>query len=523
VASHELSVADRLQSPDDGSRAHRIVWALLSIGCVAVLLAPRFLPFYDYPEWVLQGQIVHDLWTGAGSNGIPVAQLYAMLPVPVPNLAAPVGIALLAFVMPIAMAGRIFLVLGVLGFGYGYGFLVRRLQGQPTVLEFTGFIWAFGYFLDRGYVSYLFGLPIAFVGIGLAHQIVHRPAGRWRLGVLCALQVLAFLAHLVPWGVLVLVVSCYAVALYRSDRGRQALRLLATSAAPAALLIWYAAAAPEAGHLALYPTLRDKLVSLAETVQFFPRLDPYPGSVASFPAQLLLTVAMIGIVWWNIRRRSTWQALRTPLAAAALILATVAVLDPVDNVNSLTKPDQRLLLPAILLLLAAVPWKPARARSTVAVAGVVSVSLVLHGLALISLDAPLQRVFDAIDTVPDNVAVATLAVPSDGGCRPQAGPSIGIPSLKWFDVNRMLARHEVRADLQETSGVALRFDPTSGPGLTSLSTAASEALAAIDATSATYVEVFACPVDLVGVTNALAPQYAPLVSGDSFAIFQRSP
>jgi hypothetical protein len=504
------------------------VWAVLSVGSIAVLVVPRFLPFYDYPEWVLQGQILHDLWTGGSSDAVPVAQLYALLPLPVPNLAAPVSIALLAFVVPIAVAGRIFLVLGVLGFSYAYAFLVRRLQQQPTVLEFTGFLWAFGNFLERGYVSYLFGLPIAFVGIGLTHQIVNRPTARSRLGLLCALQVLAFLAHLVAWGVLLLVVGCYAVAEYRRDRRRQALGLLATCAAPVVLLLWYTAAAPEAGHLTLYPTVADKLVSLAETVQFFPRLDPYPGSVPSFPAQLLLTVALIGILGWNLRRASTWEALRTPLGVAALILATAAVLDPVGNVNSLTKPDQRLLLPAILLLLAAMRWKPARTGNVVAVAGVVSVSLLLHGLALVSLNAPLQRVSDAIDaTVPDDVAVATLAVPADGGCGRQVGPSIGIPSLKWFDVNRMLARDEVRADLQETSGVALRFDPTRGPGMTPLSTAASAARAAIDATPATYVEVFACAADLAYVAGTLTskdmtPQYTQLVSGDGFAVFRRS-
>lgn len=504
-------------------RARRCMWAMLSLGCAAVLLIPRFLPFYDYPEWVLQGQIVHDLWAGADSNGIAVAQLYAMLTVPVPNLAAPVGIALLAFVVPIAVACRVFLVLGVLGFGYGYGFLVRRLQGQPTVLEFTGFIWAFGYFLERGYVSYLFGLPIAFVGIGLVHQIVDRPTA-FRRGLLCVLQVFAFLAHLVAWGVLVIVVSSYAASLYRSDRRRQALGLLTTCAPPAALLIWYIAAAPGAGHLALYPTVLEKLISLAETVQFFPRLDPYPGSIPIFPAQLLLTVALVAIVGCSIRARSACEVLRTPLGVAALILTTVAVLDPVGNVNSLTKPDQRLLLPALLLLLAAVPWKPARVRSTLVVAGAVAISLVLHGIALVSLDAPLGRAFDAMDaTVPDKVAVATLAVPASGGCGPEPGPSIGIPSLKWFDVQRMLAHHEVRADLQETSGVTLRFDPTRSSGLTTLTTAASAARAAIAATPATYVEVFACPVDLARVTEALAPEFVQVASGDGFTILRRSP
>ena len=75
--------------------------------------------------------------------------------------------------------------------------------------------------------------------------------------------------------------------------------------------------------------------------------------------------------------------------------------------------------------------------------------------------------------------VATLAVPADGGCGPRLGPSIGIPSLR--------------------------------------------ARAAIEATSATYVEVFACPADLVGVTGALAPRYAQVVSGAGFAIFRERP
>jgi hypothetical protein len=137
------------------------------------------------------------------------------------------------------------------------------------------------------------------------------------------------------------------------------------------------------------------------------------------------------------------------------------------------------------------------------------------------LNAQLQRAFDAIDaTVPGNAAVATLAVPADGGCGPQLGPSIGIASLKWFDVYRMLAHHELRADLQETSGVALLFDPARGQGLTALTTAASAAPSAVDAKRAAYVEVFACPVDLARVTTSLAAGYAPVVSGDGFTIFR---
>lgn len=501
-----------------------VVWVLLSIGSVAVLLLPRFLPFYDYPEWVLQGRIVHDLWTGATSGGIATSQLYGLVAAPVPNLAAPVGIALLSFLMPIEAAGRAFLVIGVLGFSFGFGYLVRCFQGRPTVMEFTGFLWAFGYFLERGYVSYLFGLPIAFVAIGLVHRQTTRPGGRARLVVLVVLQVLAFLAHLVAWAVLVPATACYAVDRYRRGRRAEALCLLSTAAPSVILLVWYTVAAREVGHFALFPDVREKLLSLAETALLFPRLDPYAGSVPSFPAQLLVVGVFLGIAAWTLHHRLAVAALRTPAGITAMILAAAALLDPIGNVNSLTKPDQRLLFPALLLVLAVLPWKALRPSTAAVGVGLVATALALHGVAFVSMDAPLQQAYAALDdAIPDDAAVATVVIPANGGCRAGSGPSIGIPALKWFDVYRMLDRDEVRADLQETSGIALRFQPVGSPGLTTLSTAPTEVGAALDATRATYVEVFACPPDLARVEETLAGRYTEIGSVEGLAVLRRSP
>ncbi len=508
----------------DQPRAHCVLRMLLVAAAIAALATPRFLPFYDYPEWLLQGQIVHDLWTGAISGGVPVSQLYTLLPVPVPNLAAPVGIALLAFALPIALAGRVFLILGVLGFGFGYAFLVRRWQGRATVLEFTGLLWAFGYFLQRGYVGYLFALPIAFVGIGLLHPVLQQSPRRGRLAGLMALQVLAFLAHLVAWGVLVVAVGCYALAVCRRGRRVEAGRLMATAVPTVVLLAWYTVGSRDAGHLAPYGSIRDKVLSLVEALQFFLRLDPFPGVVPIFPAQLLVTLALVVIIGCNVRRRELPAALRTPAVVVALVLAAVAVLDPIGNVNSLTKPDQRLLFPAILLLLAGLPWKPIRAWTGAATVTVVFATLVLHGVAWGSLDVPLQRTFDAVvSAVPPATSVTTVAVPADGGCDPGFGPSVGIPALKWFDAMRMLRLHQVRADLQETSAVMLRFDPHADPGLETLSTAAVAAAETVRATAPSmYIEVFACPADVAVVSNGLAPQYQPVTGGDGYAVLRRS-
>ena len=81
----------------------------------------------------------------------------------------------------------------------------------------------------------------------------------------------------------------------------------------------------------------------------------------------------------------------------------------------------------------------------------------------------------------------------------------------------------MRADLQETSGVALRFEPVGSPGLTTLTTSPTSAGAALDATRATYVEVFACPADLARIRESLGGQYTEIRSVEGLAVLRRSP
>jgi hypothetical protein len=505
-------VALRVSRHRARSRQYLAVWALLTAASVAVLVIPGLLPFYDYSEWLLQAQIVHDLWLRA-------SDLYAFVPAPVPNLAAPVGIALLAFVLPIEVAGRVFLVTGVLGFAAGYAFLVRRLQGRMTALEFSGLIWAFGYFLQRGYISYLFALPIAFVAIGLVHRQAVRGG---RLLAVTGLQVAAYFAHLVSWVVLAATLGVYAVHRYRAGQRRAAVRLVATTTPVVTLLAWYTLTSREVGHLVLYTGVRDKLLSLVEAGALFLRLDPFPGVLPTFPPQVAVLTCLAVVVEGNVRRAALRSAWRTPALRSAVVLAICAVLDPVNNVNSLTKPDQRLLFPALLLVLAALPWRPARVRNTLVVLGVVVATLVAHGVVWVSLNGPLARVVDAISIVPGGASVTTIAVPGDGGCRPGLGPSIGIPSLKWFDVTRKLRLHDLRAELQETSIVRMGFDPRTEPGLRALTLSAADAVASLEGGATEYVEVFGCPADLTAVGRGVAARYMAVANGDGYLVLRRA-
>src|SRR6185295_18325511 len=91
-------------------------WLLLSAATVVALCSTGFLPFYDYYQWLFQGHVVAVLLFGADPGSGAIAHAYSLSPVPVPNLAAPVVIGLLDTVLPIEVAGRVFVVVTVLGF-----------------------------------------------------------------------------------------------------------------------------------------------------------------------------------------------------------------------------------------------------------------------------------------------------------------------------------------------------------------------------------------------------------------------
>src|SRR5207249_1344907 len=132
-------------------------------------------------QWLFQGHIVRDLLVGAGQGTESARSLYEVTHAPVTNLVSPVGIGLLNLFFALTTAGRIFLALCVLSFAYAFAYLVRSVQQRPTAIEFLGFPWAFGYFMYKGYDSYLFSLALAFVAIGWLHRsTVLSPALRLR-------------------------------------------------------------------------------------------------------------------------------------------------------------------------------------------------------------------------------------------------------------------------------------------------------------------------------------------------------
>src|SRR5438874_3217701 len=103
----------------------RVIWVVLSVAALLPFVAVEFPPLFDYYHWLFQAHILKTLVLGGTAGLQSVDPLYSLNWAPIPNLAAPVVIALLSVWLPLSIAGRVFLVLCVLLFAYGFAHMVR--------------------------------------------------------------------------------------------------------------------------------------------------------------------------------------------------------------------------------------------------------------------------------------------------------------------------------------------------------------------------------------------------------------
>jgi hypothetical protein len=504
-----------------------VIWLVLAAVTVGALYSSHFLPFYDYYQWLFQGHVVSDLLFGTDGDSTGIARAYSLEPVPVPNLAAPVGIGVLDAFLPIEAAGQLFVVLTVLGFAGSFGYLVRTLQGRHTAIEYLGFLWVPGFYLYKGYLSFLVGLALVFVLVAVLHRAVAAPSGpdRRSLVLLGALGVVLYLSHLLAWGIGVLALLVHALVLARSGRGHRALMLLGAFLPGVALAAWYVLAERGGTGVVLYTSWFDKAISLTETLEFFLRLDPFPPVFPIFWVNLLLAVLFIALVGFQLDRAALRAALEgSPVLWLAGLLAGIALVLPVSMVNDLIKPDERFVLPAMLLAVAALPYRAVRPAATRVTGLLVVAVLGLHVVEYVDVGHRIAQVDAATDaTVPAGAPLVYLTVASRYGCEPSAGLSVGVPVLKWFGVDHAIETGQARINVEETSIV--RADGPTDGGMTVLAPTLSEVPAAVlpDAADHPYVQAIACPSDLAGIERELAPTYQPIADGEGYTILRRAP
>ncbi len=508
-------------------------WAILAAAGVTPYVLATYPPLYDYYNWAFQGKLLSSLLFGVPPGREAVGALYGLRLQPVPNLAAPLGMAILNLAFSPLVAGRVLVALSGLSFAVAYGHLVRVVQRRPTALEVLGFVWANGYFMSRGYISFLLGLALAFVLIARLTLLMRSPerhTSPTRLVSLAVLGVATYLCHLFAWGIAMVVLACSAAWLLGRGKRRVCAALVASATPGLVLLVWYATARQGSSHVLVYESLlRDKALSL-EPLLLFGRSDPFPPLVPTAWANLVAGVAVVGSTLLALTVHKPRLQSRPLMLAAGLLWLAYLVIPFAEigsnELNSVIKPDERFTLPALLLALSVMPARAPGGWRTLAVTAAALLVLGIHAAEY----AHFSRMAEVIEqtvtaAVPADARVLSVTVhqsATGGGCSAVPGPSVGPPALKWFGQVRALEEGGLpRTDVLDTGVLYPRF-AESERDLAVIKIAGDPgSLAELRPDGYDVVEVFGCASDIESVGEALGARYHLVTAIPGAGIFQR--
>jgi hypothetical protein len=397
-----------------------------------------------------------------------------------------------------------------------------------------GFPVVFGYFMYKGYDSYLLSLALAFFAVGTLHRVTcggtARPARR-DIALLAGLGVALYLCHLFGWMVFALATGIYTLRLMRQARWRAGLWLGSTVLPALALLGWYTAGSIGGSKVILYPLLSEKILSLVEPLMLFLRTDPFTPPLATFWTNLgggLLILALLVANLGSPLRKQPWL----PLLLTAAILGGIALVLPISEFSGDIRPDERFVLPAVLLGLASLRFKPLTVGRGAAMSAVVLLILGYHLVEYRSAGTALSEIKQSTAAVlPPGAAVLSLTVNSGATHAPCAAGadvfSVGAPTLKWFGLERLLGSGAaLSANVMPTSLVHAKIGAQAVPNLTVVEMSPGQIRAAgplgLEMVGLyPYIEVFGCPQDLDTARAAFTPQYETVAAGRYYAVLGR--
>jgi hypothetical protein len=341
-----------------------LVAAYLTLVCIVV--APVFLvatpPLVDYPMHLARMWILRH-----AAEDPTLAANYVVHWRLVPYLAMDLAVPVMALVMPVALAGKLFLAATMaLPIG-GTAALHRALFGRVGWWPLASILFVYNAVLFFGFLNCLFGIGIfLFAFAGWIASAAWRPA--WRIPVFALIAALLFTLHLFAFGLYGLAVASWELGLAATGRSARrdqvATLLLAALQFVPALLLWVAVVTVSAGgsDYARYGSLNDKLFALFAATSF---ADPPTAFDLVFWLVAAAALAA-GLLQGQLR-----IAPRMKPVLAALLIAAAAM---PNWLGGSWGADFR--LPAILpfLAIAAIEARPSP-RPLAAVAGVLAAAL----------------------------------------------------------------------------------------------------------------------------------------------------
>lgn len=211
-------------------------WWLLGGALLLALLVPIWIaaypPLYDYPNHLLEAQIVaryHDPQLGYAASYTITPDWYLRS-----NALSTLLLIGLASALPITLAGQIVLSLYLLLFVGGLAWLLRRSGASwPLLLLAPPLAYNSGF--TTGWINFSYGMALSLIALAVYLGWQQR-ARRRDLLLLALLLLLIYIAHIVAWVLLLIVLSTLAAGQPWSRRRFAGLLLALNSALPPLLL-----------------------------------------------------------------------------------------------------------------------------------------------------------------------------------------------------------------------------------------------------------------------------------------------
>jgi hypothetical protein len=372
----------------------------IGVALLALFSAPVFStvlpPLFDYPNHLARFGL---LLTGGNA-------FYEVRWAPLPNLAGDLVVPLLARLMPLDLAGKLFLVLVFALTVGGAVWLNRLVSGGWRLWPLLTVAFLYNRQFLWGFINYLFGLGVALCGVAL-WLALERRSGWLRLCAAVPVALLCFFSHIAAFGLYALMIAGVearpALADWHARQWRALGRRIAVFAGqfvvPAAIVLW-SWQAGSAGGIS-YAAWWRKVDLLFSVFDNYSR----PFDVACFA---LLLILLGGLAW---RQRLHLAPRLVP--AIALVFAAYLLLP--SQLLSGAGADHRIPVALfVLLVAAATPRFPSR-RAALLIGGAAAVVLVARVAVIEAVWLKADRVYTAdiagIDALPVGAKLAVAYPP----------------------------------------------------------------------------------------------------------------
>ncbi|MEA4906469.1 MAG: hypothetical protein VB089_02550 [Anaerolineaceae bacterium] len=491
---------------------------IISIWTALPLVVARFLPVYDYPQWVYQAHVI--------SNFNYFRDFFDIRWIPVPNLGSTLLLSIPALIFGAESGAKILLVLNVLLFITGYSYFTLGVHGRLQNLKYLGPIFVYNYFFYEGFLSFYLGLTVLLWVFGYMLRISSWE--NWRqILILSIFSTLGYFLHLFIW----LPIALYV--LLQILLCRLPAKVLASQIPPLALVSIYSLyrAGNSDIHLQLYVSVLNKLFSIVGPILPFQRVDPFPSIIPVLFTNLLavLFVGFILLRQLKIQKRN-WRIDINVLQNRTLwvtcgFLFLIGIAIPFTWFAGMGNLDQRFVfiafllgLPLILSLLKLDINKGLAITTSV-------IFIILHTSIFLSVDGQLKAIHQTLKTIPTDSSIYVglfRDYPVYGECMPHlANYGNGIFSLQWFPLYYAVEQKTTIASTFNTA--ILRLKPETEPQMIFGEYIAQEdrdqLVQKIDTgqINEDLLLIFKCPN--VSIENEIKTQYNLFASGNYFDLF----